>query len=419
MDRRSKIIIALFVAVLLGIIVTELVRPKPINWRSSYTMTDKIPFGCYVLFQELPNLFSETEVIPIQQNLYDELVARDSTKQSDFILINDGLYFDEQETKQLLKYVNSGNNVFIASTYFSSKLADTLGVDTNTNYTIQEDTVTLSLTNSHFPKKKFKYSRGQTKSYFSKIDTLNTTVLGHIQYKRNTAINPLVEIDEDIVKDDGKPKINFLKIGFGKGYFYLSTSPQAYSNYYMLNGNQEYVANTLSYVQRAPTLLWDNYKKSGRVVIDSPMRFVLNQISLKWAYYLTIIGLIIFVIFKAKREQRIIPVVEPLENTSIAFAKTVGSLYYQHKNYSDLIAKKINYFLQYIRSTYYINTQQINEKTAHNLAVKSGKTIQEAKALLDLLLNLKNKSQHTEADLIALNKKIELFKKIPNGRTRR
>jgi len=57
MDKRSKIILGVFCAVIIAIIVTEIVRPKPINWRPSYTASSKIPFGCYVLYNELNTLF--------------------------------------------------------------------------------------------------------------------------------------------------------------------------------------------------------------------------------------------------------------------------------------------------------------------------------------------------------------------------
>ena len=119
----------------------------------------------------------------------------------------------------------------------------------------------------------------------------------------------------------------------------------------MLKDNADYVANAFSYLGDKD-VYWDNYKKSGLVVINSPMRFILNQESLRWAYYLGMIGLLIFVVFKAKREQRIIPVIKPLENSSIEFAKAVGGLYYEHRDFTDLIFKKINYFLEHIRSHY-------------------------------------------------------------------
>jgi len=178
----------------------------------------------------------------------------------------------------------------------------------------------------------------------------------------------------------------------------------------MLKNNADYVANALSYL-KVRDLFWDNYKKSGRIVIDSPMRFVLNQESLKWAYYLGLTGLLLFVIFKAKREQLIIPVINPLENSSIEFAKTVGGLYYEHKDYTDLISKKINFFLEHIRSHYYLNTETINEKTATDLSAKSGKPLSETQDIIDLIIHLKSKIHHNEQDVIALNKKLNQFKK--------
>jgi hypothetical protein len=49
----------------------------------------------------------------------------------------------------------------------------------------------------------------------------------------------------------------------------------------------------------------------------SPMRFILNNPPLRYAWYLLLLGLLIFVLFNAKRKQRIVPVIEPLKNTSL------------------------------------------------------------------------------------------------------
>jgi len=402
-DKRAKIIIGIFVAVLITIIVTEITRPKPLNWRPSYYASDKIPFGSHVLFNELPNLFPNDTIISIEESPYETLTYRDHDATSNYIFINNYIYFDDEESRELLDYVSDGNSVFIAATSFGGQIADTLNIEVESNYSVIEDTIAINLTNKGFPKKNYLYSRGLYKTYFTSVDTLNTTILGHLKYKPQK--NLLQE-----TTDDGRPKVNYIKVKFGKGSFYLNSTPQAFTNYYMLRENQNYVAHTLSYLKNKTTY-WDNYKKSGRRIIDSPMRFVLNQISLKWAYYLTILGLLVFVIFKAKREQRIIPVIEPLENSSVEFARTVGSLYYQHKDYTNLISKKLNYFLEHIRSHYYMDTSTMNDKTARDLAAKSGKTIKETKELIDFIIHLRNKTQHSEQDVIALNKKIDTFKK--------
>lgn len=403
MDKRSKIILGIFLIVLLGIIGTEILRPKPINWKPSYSSTDKIPFGGYVLFQELKTLFPGQAIHKVNESLYNFLVDRDSTTPSNYLMINNFIELDKQEANQLLSYVHQGNQAFIAASSFGSYLSDTLNLKVESVYTIKEDILRLQLTNTSFHKRDYTISRGSYHTHFSSVDTLNTTLLGYISFIGN---------DEGLDTLSQKPNQspNFIQVQFGKGYFLLNTSPEAYSNYYMLKGNQEYVSNSFSYLKNTTTY-WDDYKKTGRVVIDSPMRFVLNQPALSWAYYLTLVGILIFVVFRAKREQRIIPVLEPLPNTSIDFAKTIGSLYYGHRDYNDLILKKCNYFMEYLRSHYYINIQEINDRTASDLAIRSGKDISETRSLLDLLVSLSSKKEHQEQDLIDLDKKINQFKK--------
>ncbi len=401
MDKRSKVILGVFCMVVVIIIITEIVRPKPVNWRPSYTASDKIPFGGYVLYNELERLFKNSEIKTVQESVYDVMVGRDTTERSSYLLINDFIYFDQQESHQLLNYVDKGNDVFIAANQLNGVLADSLNIYTATDYTIKEDTIAFDFTNILLKGEKFEYARGMYKWRFTSVDTANTVILGHIAY---TWKDPLAE-----KPDERRHFANFIKTSFGKGNFYVSTVPEAFSNYYMLRGNQDYVANAFSYLGDH-TLYWDDYKKSGRVIIDSPMRFVLNQAALKWAYYLTMIGILLFVIFRAKREQRIIPIVEQLKNSSVEFAQTVGALYHQNKDFTDLINKKVNYFFEYLRSHYYLDTNHQMEKLVHELAAKSGKSLEEAKNLMEYIQYLKSKNTHSEAESIELNKKISTFK---------
>ncbi|SNY99404.1 DUF4350 domain-containing protein [Flagellimonas pacifica] len=402
MDKRSKVVIAIFSLVVLGIIITEIVRPKPINWRQSYTAVDKIPFGCYILYNELPSLFGNSEIKTVEKSVYDILIANDAPVGSNYIFINDYVDLDQQETNQMLDYVDSGNTIFIASTGFGGHLSDTLNIEIASDYSVQEGSSILNLTHKKFDDSEFELTRGSFNSHFISVDSTNTTVLGHITYTKDNFI------DDKPAEKITRP--NFIKTRFGDGYFILNTTPIAYSNFYMLKGNQDYVARTFSYLEDKDILYWDNYKKAGRIVINSPMRFVLNQEALKWVYYLTMLGLILFVLFKAKREQRIIPVIEPLKNSSVEFAQAVGSLYHQNKDFTDLVHKKMNYFLAYIRNRYHVDTGQLNERTFQVLAAKAGKGIKETKELMEYIIHLKNKNTHTEQESIELNKKITAFK---------
>lgn len=393
LDKRSKRVLWIFGIALLGIVITEIVRPKPIDWRASYTSFDKIPFGGFVFFNEAPSLFKTSEIKKIDKDPYEFLKDSTYSTNSAYIFINDEVFLDKRQVEEVLKYVESGNTVFISSRSVGYILRDTLKLFTSTNYKILEEELHPKFFNQSLKQEsKPTFKKGVFKSTFSKIDTLKTTALGYFKTK-----SP--ELDE----------LNYIKVEFGKGQFLFHNIPETFSNYYLLKGNEAYAANVLSYIN-ADEIYWDEYIKSGRKVITSPMRFILNQEPLTWAYYVLIGGLLIFVLFKGKREQRIVQVIEPLKNTSVEFTKTIGDLYFQHKDYSNIIAKKITYFLETLRSKYYINTNEISEDFIKKLAIKSGNSVEKTKELMLLIRNLKEKSVHSEADLLELNKKIEAFR---------
>lgn len=392
LDKRSKKVLWIFGIALLAIIVTELVRPQPIDWRSSYTSFDKIPLGSYILYEESPALFSNN-MEKVLEDPYVFLSRKNQENNSAYFFINDRIYFDKRQSEKILEYVEKGNTVFISSRKITGDLTDSLKVGGVTSNTIlEEELIPQFFSTSLKQDSLHAFKKAVYKSYFTQIDTLNTKALGYVNSEK-----------------EKQKDLNYISVQYGKGQFLLHSLPEAFSNYYMLKENNQYAANVLSYIN-TDVIYWDEYLKTGRKVVSSPMRFVLNQAPLKWAYYVMIGSLLIFILFKGKREQRIIPVRKPLENTSIEFTKTIGDLYFQHKDYSNIIAKKIAYFMESIRSKYFLDTSNISEDFITKLAVKSSNTEDDTRKLLKLIKHLKDKSTHTEEDLLNLNKKIEAFR---------
>lgn len=393
LDKRSKKVLWIFGIALLGIVITELVRPKPIDWRASYIATDKIPFGGFVLFEETASLFKNTEIEKIENDPYIFLTDSTYAENSAYVFINDEISFDERQADEILKYVENGNTVFISSRSIGYILRDSLKINSTSNYTILEEELHPKFFSPSLKQDSISaYKKGVFKASFVEIDTLKTTALGYYDSEKSNL-----------------EELNYIKVSFGKGQFLLHSLPEAFSNYYLLQGNEQYAANVLSYID-ADKIYWDEYLKSGRKVVTSPMRFILDQAPLTWAYYVLLAGLLIFVLFKGKREQRIVEVIKPSENTSVEFTKTIGDLYFQHKDYSNIIAKKITYFLESFRSKYFLNTNDITEDFIKKLALKSGNTLENTQKLIHLIKHLKEKSVHSEADLLELNKQIEAFR---------
>ena len=400
MGRGSKIVLLLFGLAFLGILVTEMVRPRPLNWRPSFTRSATIPFGCYVLYSELPDLFPGAMPESLEGSPYEWLRVRDSSQQAILLFINDQTYFDQQESNALLAFAASGNSVFLSSQNFGPYLSDTLNLDIQDSYTLLDQTVRLSLAARNWSSESYAYDRGYVRTYFSSVDTARARALGYVEFR-----------EQDLPADTSRLRreINFIRQPFGKGEFLLHTTPYAFTNYYMISGNETYVTRAFSYLGDAP-LYWDNYVKSGRAVVESPIRFVLAQPALRWAYYLAATGLLLFVIFKARRIQRIIPIITPLENSSVSFAQTVGELYFQHRDYTGLIEKRLQIFWEHLRSRHFLKWEADDPGLARKLSLKTGVPEGQAVKAVVFIRQLQAKSPHNEADLMRLHRLLEPFK---------
>lgn len=395
MDKKSKIALYIIVFVILMMMVAEVTKPKAITWRDSYSAADKIPLGCFVLFNELKNDKGQ-EFKVSRSSVFDFLKRNETENNSTLIFINNNIYFGDEEAEAVLNFVDKGNSVFISTSYLHGLVADTLNVEIEHDY----DNFYKKPSNQNFISPSLKdnerlFEDVVENGHFIRIDTIRTTILGTTS------------------DEDGEVReANFIKTDFGEngGKFYLHSNPFAFSNYHMLDDKEDYAASVLSYLPNN-IYIWDNYYKAGRRIITSPLRFVLTNTALKWAFYILMFSLLIFVIFKGKRTQRIIPVVKPLENSTVEFTQTIGDLYFQTGSYSNIIDKKIKYFLEYVRSRFYLNTQELNEHFITKLSQKSSNSKEEIKKLVDLIVYLKSKNSHTEDELKLLNQSIESFKK--------
>ncbi|WP_194852055.1 DUF4350 domain-containing protein [Nonlabens antarcticus] len=433
MDKRSKIILYALGAILIALFVLESNRPKPVNWSPSYTSGDKVPLGSYVLYDNLGKIFQGSNIKNIDKVPVDFLIENDTITDATYIFINDYLFFDKTETDYLLKFVERGNKVFISSNNAGGPLADTLKLEVSSNSFYAgggEDTIRTRLINKSFEDRSYVYHRAGAYRYFESYDTLNTKVLGEVLafnpgsgyleslFEEKEEIDAVVdeEVDEESyaytkareLKTRKTPQVDYVEVKRGKGAFYYNLNPVAYSNYYMLNGKQQYVAESLSYLNKGD-VYFDDYGKSGKKVVTSSMRFVLSDPSLRWAYYIAIGGVLLYMIFVSKREQRIVPVVKPLENSTVEFTKTIGNLYFQSGDFTSIVEKKITFFLERLRSSYYLNTEKLDSAFIKRLATKSGKSLDQTQDLINYIINLRAKPLHNENELKRLNKRIDAF----------
>lgn len=395
MNKTIKIYIGLLLLLFTGAIAIEFSKPKPINWTRTFNEKHKIPYGTLILYKELESLFPKSKIHDITVTPYeyfDELYDWEESNYSTsgtYIYIDDFADIDDVSAQELLDFSTYGNDIFISSNYLPQKFKDSLFFETENDYNFKGK-ANFSFANKTLESDSISIEKGLSNIYFSKLDSTTSTVLGYQKF-------------------DTLQHINFVKISYGSGNIYLHLQPVVFTNYTLLKkDNKKYASAILSYLND-DTIFFDSRNKIKNKLGDSPLRYILNQPELKWAWILALITLVIFIIFNAKRKQRIVRIIKPLQNTTIAFIKTIGNLYYETKDYNTIIDKKNTYFLEYLRRVYYINTHVLDDKFVKHLALKAGKDRGRTKKLINLIVHLKAKQLCNEDDLIRLNKTIEDF----------
>ncbi|MCL5245992.1 DUF4350 domain-containing protein [Cellulophaga sp. 20_2_10] len=401
MIKKGGTYIIVIVITLVVYFALEYSKPKQVNWFPSFATHHKIAYGTKVLNDLMEKRF-EDKMTSVYQPPYTYLKDND-TITGTYFLVNNSLELDKNEVNELLNWTAKGNTLFLAGSSFSTSLKNELGFKTKTLYSddIQHEFYMQLVNPTLKAEKPIMFSKKSDVSYFSEIDTLNTTVLGVIDNFETISIK-----NANVIKQD-----------YGKGKIILSTFPTAFTNYFILqnSNNTDYTAALLSYIDSTENIYVDNHHKAGKKFYTSPMRVFLSAKELKWAYYIAVIGALLYVFFEGKRKQRAIPIVAPLKNQTLAFTRTIADMYFKRNRQKEIIEHKINFFLDYVRSKFHVNTLEQNDDFYNTISARSFHTKEETRALFSLLSQLLQQHTVTNEELLSLDKKIEKFKAKANG----
>ncbi len=467
-----------FPFILLGILVLfvvliQLYAPKTINWVQTFEKKDKNPYGDFILYDFMQDIFPNKKIEVKNRTIYEVLdyydyasedeysydssaviidatvsenygtekltmdstpavidsindehktieVAEEELQNSriipdlhsqydsslsdlkNYIIINSSFSPGETDAKALLDFVQKGNCVFVSAQEITGILADSLKINTKIDYyeqdfskkdlesNLKKDSIYLTLLNENLTThtKKYWYRDGTVTGYFSSFDTATTIVLGK----------------------NSNDQASFIRVQFGTGVFLISTTPLAFTNYNMLlEDNAEFISASLSYLPVRDTY-WDEYYKNYREVDSDSLRFIKSQPPLYWAYYVALFSVIAYIVFEAKRRQRIIPITDPPRNTTVEFVSTIGRLYFQNGNHKDIASKKIYYFLEYIRAKFYVTTNIFDKEFIDKITERSGIEQTKVIQLFALIQNFQKANSINQVDLMELNKRIEEFR---------
>lgn len=382
----------------------------------TYQKDDKGPFGGYVAYSRIMEQSDDRYIETINEPFdiaYKNMPDADSSH-SLFFLISKNLMTTKDEAAAIYNYVSEGNDMCIAADYISKNLLLKLNCSTERDSEIvAEVNGNMKLTDlSILGKQHSKYSY----YYFPFFNSFS-------DYDSSTKVFGLNDLN----------KPNYIVLFIGQGRVYLNAAPRAFSNYFLLKDkNYQYLETLVSFFRPNPRhIYWDEfYKKldtrrkrsasqqgNGRDQNDRTNNFtslsVINKNpALHTAFWIVIIGLLIYVLFNLKRKQRTIAEQQPLTNATVGFTETVGRLYLQQRDNKNIAEKMITYFYEHIRNHYFLNTTKIDNEFLTALIRKSNLPAEEVHQLFNIIMEIQSKDQLQDQELIDLNQLIQHFYKV-------
>jgi len=388
---------------------------KPGNtyqWHPSISVTSDQPYGTLFIKKLLQSAYKGTFTVNEKQPINKFLADHDyDSGKVDYILIGQGIYLDAADVTALKDFMLAGNDIFISTIETPKALVDSVYISHCEGEFLYD----------------YNFDTAVYANFYHK--NLNKPVDYEFRYRIGTEDLPHVwrSLDPQAWCDSAnnlsalgyqqEDLINFMRISYGPGHLYIHTSPLMFTNLYMTKSDKmEYASAVFSHLN-GTNAIWDEVSKipfsDQENPYDSPLYYIMQQPALKYAWWMLLVGGLLYIIFASKRTQRIIPVLETKTNTSLEFLNVISSLHYQNPNHLDMARKKMKYFLYFIRAKYGINTQVLTEEQSKRLAEKSKVDLADIQAINDRykVVDSYSISNDEPERLIGLYQAIEKFYK--------
>lgn len=377
--------------------------PKKFVWSPTFSHVDKQPFGCFVfdsvLTQSLPNGYHVTK------KTFFQLDQEHAKEKISVLMVVDQQNLKQLDVKYLCNIARRGGKVMVvaSSSFDDGRNADTVVVDElERTFKVKiEDGLYFSLRGIlsglkahdndmydtiYWNNRETMYAAQSYRMFYNmvggtlfvdsvpKVKRLAYTLsTAGYDYKHDslyvgdfTRFDTIVDEKERIERIDTfaiKKVPTAVSVPYGKGEVIFVSSPLLFTNYGMLEGNTSvYIFRLMSYLADLPVYRTEAYVKTDAMLVaeQSPFREFIKRPPLRWALYLALLGVVLFMIFTARRRQRVIPIMSKPANRSLEFIQLIGTLYYQRKDHVDLVRKKFKLFAEELRKTAGVDISDVN-----------------------------------------------------------
>jgi len=408
MNNRQLVFLALGICLLLLVglffLLFERKEVPDISWDSSYNYHSKEPLDLWI-FQHLV----ESEFTEASYHLHSLAALVEETDPDMrhlYAQIGHPLILNTAEGRAIIESAKRGNEFLFSSNMYHF-FSDTLKLVTNNYFSTRQINVKLDSTEYSFPFyiHSFRQSMVQNLTYLDSTDFSGWEFDVPIFADSHAWLSEEGSLDSLGKKDE--PWFLFVCFEVGEGKLCFHQAPYLFTNIaserpgYLEHFRRVFSAFDADRVHFVKPMDAITQQHDGK----NPLRHLLAYPSFKWAFYLSIIGVLAYFFSEGKRKLSPIPVQSPPKNTIREFVETTTRLYLA-KNRGDKLRKKIkeNFFL-YAEEHYHLDP---NEGDFWNKLLRKSKA---DPRLLKQLEQVFSRKGNMGIDIFTLNKLVNRFYK--------
>lgn len=337
------------------------------SWDEQYTLASKQPKGLYHWNTVLRLHLHPTKSISTIDYLYSiDTIPKET--QPTFIFIGDYFALYQKEVDALLERVENGAKLFISGETIDGAMYLPLFQHVRMGF-FYDTTISVAT-----PQKTYDFTaRHQAFPIARKWFGYKEVIMeDSLEFKSLSGYGSLM---------------NSGVIDYGKGKIYFNTTPELFTNYqFLTTDGYEYSKIWLNEIPEDQSVYWlelaryeppvfdywEEFNKNKGQQDDSYLQFIFQDKNRIIALIVLIAGLILFVLFRAKRMQPRVPFIPKKRNMTMIFADTITSIYFNQRNPYAMVRIQQSSFYGIVHKHFHIDlSKEVTEKEINALAQKS------------------------------------------------
>lgn len=412
---KKVVIFVLSILVLMTILFKPSYRPN-IDKSGTFDINSKKAFGFYGFKTLLEQMKGKAAVyLPSDSITFADLKGKNGVSA---IILGKSTSIDSSRLNDVDTFLKAGNTLVVMSEnlyFFEGQNVEGETAQKDTSITEIIDTSSHHLSNDTFFIALKKQLNSITPLKCKKVN------LGASEFVLDSTISEIINqgFTAPYIKNDFVSNLHcdsaFVSMSFsaysGKVVFYLA--PKLFSNYFI---NEKWYSKNTSFIfdqlAEGEIYILNNFSDQRSEREKYLLSEILNKPSLKYAYYLTMVMVVLSIILNFKRKYNPTEMIVKKKNLSMHYAKSLSSLFFINSDYYNMIIKIKNNFYHFVHKYYYLLPS--DPDLVKNLAKRTGSSENLIESIIQLC-EVSREQKPSEQHFNELYQKVEKFKKISSS----